>query len=149
MNQILLSLKEHIGTKNDWNERCDWVLKSPHVFNSVEALQEARERDKISLGIVKPAEITGFKIKPKSASKLEELNKKKDLIFKQMDLFEDIKDLQIIPYKFILQFKCSDKRCNGHEMSILDWEFAQLYRNMKSQIDWGEKNRKKDAGYMR
>ncbi len=138
-----IELKEHIGTKNDWNERCSWILKSPHVFNSVEVLQEAREHDKTSLGVVKPAEITGFKIKSKSAPELEELNKKKDLIFSQMDLFEDIKDLEIIPYKFVLQFKCSDARCNGHEMSILDWEFAQLYRNMKYQKDWKEKIEKK------
>lgn len=140
-----IELGEHLDTKNDWGKRCDWILNSPHLFNSVEDLQNAREQKQTSLGIVKPSQITGFKIKPKNAAELKELNTKKDLIFKQMDLFEDIKDLEIIPYKFVLKFRCSDERCTGHEMSILDWEIAQLYRNTKYEQDWEKRIEQKVA----
>lgn len=140
-----IELKEHLDLKNDWNERCNWILKSPHLFNSVEDLQDAREQKKTSLGIVKPGQITGFKIKHRNTAELEQLNKKKDLIFKQMDLFEDNKDLEILPYRFVLNFKCSDARCTGHEMSILDWELAQLYRNTKHLPNWEKKIEQKVA----
>jgi hypothetical protein len=58
---------------------------------------------------------------------------------RQLDMFETKKDLEILPIRFVLEFGCKDYACKGHKMSILDWEFAQLYRNIKDDPDWKSK----------
>ena len=69
--------------------------------------------------------------------------KKKETIMRQLDMFEDKKDLEILPVRFLIHFRCESHKCNGHVMSILDWEFAQLYRNVRNDKDWTIKFEKK------
>jgi len=57
----------------------------------------------------------------------------------QLDMFKEKKELEILPFRFILHFQCEGFGCNGHNMSILDWEFGQLYRNIKNTEDWKDK----------
>ncbi|MDO9527733.1 MAG: hypothetical protein Q7J27_01075 [Syntrophales bacterium] len=47
--------------------------------------------------------------------------------------------MDILPVKFLLQFSCNDSECSGHEISILDWELAELYRKVRKKSDWKEK----------
>jgi hypothetical protein len=39
----------------------------------------------------------------------------------------------------MIEFSCNDPNCTGHKMSILDWEFGQLYRKVIKSADWQEK----------
>jgi hypothetical protein len=56
----------------------------------------------------------------------------------------DKKDLELIPYRFLISFKCNDPKCVvGHEISILDWEFGELYRKVSREVAWKEKMRQK------
>ena len=49
----------------------------------------------------------------------------------------------ILPVKISLKFECDDVSCTGHDLSVLDWEIGQLYRNVKGQTGWEEKVRGK------
>ena len=60
-------------------------------------------------------------------------------------MFEEKKDLELIPYRFVLHFECDNSSCSGHQISILDWEFGQLYRNVKNSENWKEKIEEKVA----
>jgi hypothetical protein len=58
-------------------------------------------------------------------------------------LFEEKKDLYILPVRIMVEFSCNDPDCTGHKMSILDWEFGQLYRKVIKSVDWQEKIKSK------
>ncbi|MDA8134496.1 MAG: hypothetical protein M0T82_07720 [Desulfobacteraceae bacterium] len=132
-----LQLSHKIGTKDQWNERCRWILNNDNMFDSVEVLKDHQKRFNTSLGIVKPKEITNVKIEAKTEDELEGSIKKRDLVYQQLDLFEDNdNNLEIIPYRFFLEFICDNKNCEGHKYSILDWEIAQLYRKIANRKDW-------------
>jgi hypothetical protein len=128
-----------IGTDDDWVEREKWVINQNTLFNSVEELLSSQKQNKISLGIVKPKEILGFVIEPKSLEEINEAEIKKKSVLSQMGLFEQPKDVELLPFKPMLKFKCDDSSCNGHKMGILDWEFGQLYRRVKGNVDWKQK----------
>ena len=140
VNPDSISASQKISTKDQWSERCKWVLNDNTVFKSVEQLKDRQKNFKTSLGLVKPKEITDVIIKEKSIEEIEGLQSKKQRAFQQLDLFEtNDNNLDIIPYRFYLKFKCEDVVCGGHELSILDWEIAQLYRNIKNQDNWQDK----------
>src|SRR5688572_19229790 len=54
INQDTIQLGERLDTQDGWAERSRWVLRQSNVFQSVEALRAAEERDHTSLGLVKP-----------------------------------------------------------------------------------------------
>ena len=74
---------------------------------------------------------------------MEEAIAKKDSVVNQLDLFEEKKDLYILPVRIMIEFTCNDSNCTGHKMSILDWEFGQLYRKVIKSVDWQEKIKSK------
>ncbi|HEA68923.1 MAG TPA: hypothetical protein ENI07_19235 [Desulfobacterales bacterium] len=61
---------------------------------------------------------------------------KKNSVVKQLDFFGEKKDLYILPIKIMIEFCCDDPKCSGHKMSILDWEFGQLYRKVSNSDNW-------------
>jgi len=115
------------------------VLNPQTVYGSLEALWDAQKEQKSSLGIIKPKKIAGFRIEKKDKSELLDASRKRDNIIKQLHMFEEKKDLEIIPFRFVLNFSCDDPGCNGHNLSILDWEFGQLYRKVKNSKGWQQK----------
>lgn len=122
--------------KAQWLRRCKYILDSPHLVNDVETLKSLQKEKNISLGIVKPSQNIKFRIekRPEDEIKINEIKKRS--VLDQGDLFEDIKNLEAIPYRFKVNFKCKNPECRGHDMSILDWEIAELYRNCKKNKNW-------------
>lgn len=130
---------EFISTKDEWNERIKWALNPDTLFSSVEDLSIAQKTEGTSLGIVKPKEIMDFKIDAKSPEEITRAERKKDANLSQSWLFGQPKELELIPYKFMVKFKCNNPDCKTHKMSILDWEFGELYRKVQKDDDWKEK----------
>ena len=131
-----MSLGDYIEPGKDWHERRKWVLNEYNVYKSLEALHITQEDKGTSLGLIKPKKIEGFFAKRKTDEDIKEAIAKKDSIVNQLDMFEQKKDLEILPYYLMLKFYCDDKRCAGHELSILDWEFGELYRKVKNRPGW-------------
>lgn len=44
-----------------------------------------------------------------------------------------------MPVRIMIELSCNDPDCKGHKMSILDWEFRQLYRKVVKSKNWQEK----------
>ena len=128
-----------VGTGDDWIEREKWIINQNTLFDSVEDLLISQKKSRTSLGIVKPKEILDFKIEPKSLEEINEAEIKKKSVLSQMGLFEQPKDIELLPFRLVLKFKCNNQNCSGHNMSILDWEFGQLYRKVKGSVDWEQK----------
>lgn len=138
-----INIGDVIESKKDWYERKEWVLNENNLYNSVEELYETQKFSGVSLGLVKLKKLTRFQIESKPKTDIEQALRKKKTIMNQLDMFEDKKDLEILSYRFVLHFRCESSECNGHVMSILDWEFAQLYRKVKNSKDWKTKIEKK------
>ena len=134
-----LETGELIGTKDEWNERIKWVLNPETQFTSVEELSIAQQKEGTSLGIVRPKRIIDFKIEAKSGEEKAQAERKKQSILSQSRLFDKPKDLELIPYRFMVKFKCDHPDCKTHKMGILDWEFGELYRKLRGNEKWEEK----------
>lgn len=125
-----------IGTKNNWQERRK-ILSSLDV-GSLEKLEILHKNDRVSLGYIRPKEITSFLFEETTPNwdkkNLEAL--KRD---KQPRLFSpriiNKKLLEKIPYKFFYVFTCNDSNCKGHKLQVLDWEVSQSFRKWRK--DYG------------
>jgi hypothetical protein len=134
-----IKLGDIIEPGNDWHEREIWILNENTVYNSVEDLYKAQEDKNISLGLVKPKRIVSVQIEEKTDEEIQSANIRKKSVLSQTDLFEDRKDIDLIPVRFVVNFFCFNPECKGHHLSILDWEFGQLYRKVKNSKDWKDK----------
>ena len=83
--------------------------------------------------------ILDFRLESKSSDEIEDAERKKKGVLSQMGLFEQPKDIELLPFRMVLNFTCHNQNCSGHNMSILDWEFGQLYRKVKGSVDWKQK----------
>ncbi len=120
-----IKLGESLNTKYNWSERKKYVLKKQ--AKSIEDLRERQNVDQTSLGIFKPKAINDLVI----SSDEPQWKPKYLAALKQRRLWETRQasgtPLRKVPFKFHYHFDCDDPRCNGHKMSIHDWEVGALF----------------------
>lgn len=135
-----LALGQRIPTEKDptWSARAKYVLAKK--AQSMEALKEAQEHDRTSLGIFKPKKIHDLVVE-----ELDEPNWDPSFLaaLKQARLWDDRKKTleppRKVPFKFSFQFECDDPRCKkNHQMMIEDWEVSALYWKL---VDGGKSPR--------
>ncbi len=131
------------GKNRDWQMRKELFLVPQNIFRSLETLKERQSADGTSIGMVKPKRIIDFYMKKKKQSDYEDALKKRDIVLSQKDLFRDLRDYEVPEFKFYFEFECDDPQCNGHQLSVLDWEFYALHRKTRNDPDWFEKMRTK------
>jgi len=117
----------HLDTKNKWEERNKVIL--PLKLKSIEEFNKLIKKDKTSLAIIQPKEITDFTFTPIGECREWE----RDLIEgNQKTLFGDYKSpLDKIAIKFSYIFKCDDPECTGHNLMCEDWELLESWRSWK------------------
>jgi hypothetical protein len=137
--KILGEIPTHAG---NWDARAEWIMQEGNVFQSVEALQERQKIDHTSLGLVKPLVVIDVRAQRYDEKERAEFWEKYNDAVRQMDLPLDpdtgreIRPLRPPDYRFIIQFRCDDERCeHGHNFSVLDWEIDALYFNLRQQGD--------------
>jgi len=109
----------------NWKERKQVVL--PTASQSLEEIVKRYQEKRVSLGIFKPKEMYDFKITKDEG----DWGPQQKRIMTQLRLFGDQpKPLQKIPWKFTYTFKCNDRSCKGHNLSIRDWEIFMLYKHL-------------------
>lgn len=131
-NDSIKALGE-LSTKKDkqWKARKDILL--PLANKSLEEISIQYNENKTSLGIFKPREVTDFYWKDAP----EEWSEKHEEVLKQGVLFgTQPKPLEKIPLEFRYKFRCDDHRCKGHDLSIIDWEIYEAYRNWRNRYDY-------------
>ena len=117
----------------NWKERAKYALKNS--AKSMEVLREIQDNDRTSLGVFKPKVVHDLIISPDDPEWKPEYLRE----LKQKRIWETRKasltPLRKIPYKFHYRFQCDDPRCNGHRMSIHDWEVGALFWNCVDRGD--------------
>ncbi|MGC9969766.1 MAG: hypothetical protein ABSE56_04165 [Bryobacteraceae bacterium] len=112
-----------ISTKHAWAARKRIVFKQP--VRSMEELYDLQEGQNISLGLVRPRVVEDLLIVPDEEDWKPEW--KADLDQFRLDIGPQRLPLEKIPFKFRYRFRCYDERCNGHTMSLGDWEAGVLF----------------------
>ncbi|MCY4569536.1 MAG: hypothetical protein OXD49_14660 [Candidatus Poribacteria bacterium] len=126
-------LGEPLGTKNNWEDRRNIINKLPiHTLNELKALYN---KDKTSLGIVRPAHILDLTIE-----KLDpDWKPAQQNTLNQLRLFgPQPKHLAKIPFKFSYLFECEDSS-KPHKAMITDWELGVLYLNEVRRLESQQK----------
>ncbi len=115
-----------LSTDNYWAERKKIILQQP-----IQTMCELNNShfNNCSLGIIKPVDISDFKITP---SKRDWEGKAK-AAQSQLPLIGEVKELEKIPYDFRYKYRCASPDCSGHEQMITDWEVGQLFRKMRDK----------------
>lgn len=128
-----------------WEERIRWLNKCP-FFDSIEAIEQARQKSNVSLGVVKVSSIVGLEFQkedddwtPEQKAKL--LQEQQDDLFHETEVDSSkVKLLEKIPYGFYYKFTGADRN-KVERIRITDWEIYQLYRNTvdSRQGNWQQK----------
>ena len=114
-----------LGTGNRWEDRKKVVL--PLEKASLEAIKDSKE----TLGLFRPAKIESIK----ATADLLPWSRRHMALFEQQRLFgPQQKPLEKMPWRFRIRYTCSDRRCTGHDQSILDWEVVQLFRGERKRL---------------
>jgi hypothetical protein len=136
-------LEEQVPPGQD-DVRRGYLERSPHFVKSVEELKDRQKATSTSLGIVKPARISGCRVQRKSPNEREEWVEKEKEILAQGRLFGDeAKALDFPEAEFRVQWECDDPRCQGHDMGILQWGLHELYRKLARDPERDDKVVKK------
>lgn len=108
------------------------IEASPHLAKSVEELKDRWDHDRTSLGAIRPREILGVRLVPRSGSERQEwLAKEKALLSQETLPFERApKPLDFPEVEFRVSWKCDDGRCATHDMSLAEWGLHELYRKL-------------------
>ncbi|MGM3307359.1 hypothetical protein ACSQ6I_15520 [Anabaena sp. WFMT] len=122
INDESITILGKIDTSNNWEERKSLVLLDNLEFQSIEDIKKQGK----SLGIIKPKSIKKYYYKDDT----REWSKKQQAVQNQLNLFKKPVDLEKIPYKFYYNFVSYDD--SNHNLSIIDWEIQQLYRNSRN-----------------
>ena len=127
---------EPLSTDNNWHARRLWIERAP-IFEDFAALDAARRRDGVTLGIVRPSAILGLEITPVERPDWTDDEKAKLIQLQQQgDLFDDmdaksITTLRKLPFDFHYRYRC--RGVDGpqeYRHKIVDWEAGALFWNV-------------------
>lgn len=125
--ETLKLLGDPIGTHDHWRERRDYIDRLPH--NTIAELEASFDKNRTSLGIVRPKRLLDFVFEPIAP----EWSEKQLAKLNQLLLFEENPTLLAkIPYKFSVKFECEDGK--EYTRMIEDWETGMLYLNEEKRL---------------
>lgn len=128
-------LQEKIPSSNPEQRRA-LLESSPHLVSSCEALRLRNKMEGTSLGIVRPKEVTGFRLERRSDSDRAEWEAAERDLLAQHDLFQrPPKRIDFPEVRFMVRWVCTDAQCEGHEMGMEGWGLHELYRGLRGQPD--------------
>jgi hypothetical protein len=133
----LRCLDEPLSTHQDWAARRPFIDRL-RKFQSFEELDQARQSESVTLGLLVRQEIVSLELTPAKQPEwsLEDLAK---LSPAQGDLFSEpdrqaLRQLEKLPYDFHYRYRPADRPGAAvQKHKIVDWEAGALYRNVRSR----------------
>jgi hypothetical protein len=117
----------HINTKpGDWSERLQWI--EPSVSGGFAEILREQEAQNKSLGAFRPKEVLGIEVTPEAS----EWSDAQIAAINQGDLFSQKEPLEKVPFRFRVGFL--DELDKEHWLSVIDWEFFQLWRKERNKL---------------
>jgi len=116
------------NSKDGWADRRAYIDKLPHY--TVNQLKELYDKEKVSLGVVRPTKVLDLEIRPADPEWKPEWQN----LFVQLRLFgPQQKPLRKLPYSFHYIFECEDSE-KPHTSMCEDWELGVLFLNEAARL---------------
>lgn len=109
----------------NWKARNRIIL--PLLNRSIKELKEAFDRDRTSLGLIKPRELIDFY----QTGEMRDYEKEISLTIQKTIFGEKREMLERLPHMFRYKFLCEEEGCNGHNITCEDWELFQSFRSWR------------------
>jgi len=127
-----MKIVDHISVSDDnWRKRLEWI--TPTISGGYAEITEKQETENKSLGAFRPTKILGVKVTRQASSWTDA----QIATINQKDLFSDKEPLEKVPFRFQLGFE--DEHGVKHWLSVIDWEFFQLWRKERDKFRDEEK----------
>lgn len=131
-----LAVERHLPPWRRRREVLDAMIDGSMCRLRADAVDNPRAR---SLGLVRPAEILGFRLERHPGWSKDDQAKIDAYVNQlELDLFEDSQDktpLLAPRFKGFYRWRCGEPTCGTHEQSIIDWEFVALQRHLLYRSD--------------
>ena len=122
-----MKIVDHISVSDDnWRKRLEWI--TPTVSRDYAEITEKQKTENKSLGAFRPTKILGVKVTRQASSWTDA----QIATINQKDLFSEKEPLEKVPFRFQLGFE--DEQGAKHWLSIIDWEFFQLWRKERDKF---------------
>jgi hypothetical protein len=131
INTSSIEILEHIPPEDNWILRKQLILEKSRVYTNLkEIIEKANTKNQLSLCTFLPTKYLGVEILENQA---KEPTQEEEKAFKNANrtLFDtevcevEFTGMPYIPYKFKIKFE--DDEGTVSSMSVIDWEFSQLY----------------------
>lgn len=137
-------LGDVIPTKNAWEMRRRFV--EPLMTTSMCELLREQKAHRTSLGAFRPRRVIDLVIEPSDIKEEKQQIARawaaQGSLLDGLDAQEkqhQIKELELLPWTFKYRYECDDPACNTHTQSIIDWEIAAFYRQVRTREDWRQR----------
>lgn len=125
-------LGKPLSTRNSWQERRQIIDRLD--VSTANRLRDLYEKDRTSLGIVRPSRVLDLLIEDSDPEWKPEWQG----VLQQLRLFGgQPKSLEKIPFKFSYMFECEDSD-KSHTAMIEDWELGVLYLKEEERLGSSE-----------
>ena len=130
--QPLLETLKVVGNvptnKGNWDARLDWIR--PTLLQGYAELKNKQGSENKSLAAFRPSRILDIEVSPDK----DDWSPRQRATLDQRELFDgfDKEPVEKVPYRFRIGFL--DERGEDHWLSIIDWEFFQLWRKERDRL---------------
>lgn len=139
-----------ISSDRGWETRRSIV--EPAIGESMCAIRRAQRESGTSLQMFRVRDVSGLVIddveRDPERGRMAEAWAAQGSLLDSGELRQQREALEQIPFRFQYRYRCSDSNCRGHLQSIVDWEIAQLFRNVRHRPEWRDLIREKWLGQM-
>ena len=128
-----------LGTEHGWSARRERVvgLGERTMCDLIAHNRSGSGPGTPSLAVVRAVGAPELLVTPRDREQLDRWQRRAEAIDARLSLFDDDTtsrpEFEIIPWRFRYRYRCLEPDCKGHEQTIVDWEAAALWRNVRRQ----------------
>ena len=138
-----------LGREHGWSKRRELLetLPRPTMCEILRVNRGGSGPQTPSLAITRTKSLPELEITRRESSQLTQWRERAAVEAGKQSLFDDptsVKPpLEVMEWRFRYKYHCLDSSCGGHSQTIIDWEAAALWRNVRNRPNWQDLMRQK------
>lgn len=145
---------QSLGREHGWSKRRERLegLPRPTMCELLRLNRGGSGPQTPSLAIIRTKSPPEMEITLRENIQLADWRKRAAVEAGKRSLFDDpmsIKaPLEVMQWRFRYKYQCLDSSCGGHSQTIIDWEAAALWRNIRHRPNWQDLMRQRFVAEM-